>query len=137
MQGRCATHRRRPPCLRGCCIRKSTVCRDCLVGVEREVGEGGTRRCTRATGHAISVRTHGGHRGHLHARSREHSHPNCTMSSPLADVWEAAAASPFQPTIGKESQFTLGFALLFACMFISVQATRSPVAVLTQLQRCS
>lgn len=55
----------------------------------------------------------------------EHSHLNCTMSSPLADVWEAAAASPFQPTIGKETQFTLGFALLFACTFLSVQATRS------------
>ena len=38
------------------------------------------------------------------------------MSSPLADVWEAAATSPFQPSIGKDSQFTLGFALLFACM---------------------
>ena len=56
----------------------------------------------------------------------EHSHLNCTMSSPLADVWEAAAASPFQPTIGKDTQFTLGFALLFACTFLrlSVQATR-------------
>lgn len=37
------------------------------------------------------------------------------MSSPLADVWHAAAASPFQPAVGKTSQFTLGFALLFAC----------------------
>ena len=53
----------------------------------------------------------------------EHSHLNCTMSSPLADVWEAAAASPFQPTIGKETQFTLGFALLFACMFPSQSYT--------------
>lgn len=94
----------------------------CLVGVEREVGEGGTRRCTRATRSAYVG--HGGHL-HPHARRCEHSHPNCTMSSPLTDVWEAAAASPFQPTIGKESQFTLGFALLFACMFLNVQATRS------------
>ena len=45
------------------------------------------------------------------------------MSSTLADVWEAAAASPFQPTIGKETQFTLGFALLFACMFPSQSYT--------------
>ena len=79
------------------------------------------------TGHAISVRntTEATFKFTPAAGSREHSHPNCTMSSPLADVWQAAAASPFQPTIGKESQFTLGFALLFACMFISVQATRS------------
>jgi hypothetical protein len=49
--------------------------------------------------------------------SFKHSPIHCTMSSPLADVWEAAAASPFQPTIGKNSQFTIGFALLFACMF--------------------
>ncbi|KAF1926177.1 uncharacterized protein M421DRAFT_422852 [Didymella exigua CBS 183.55] len=41
------------------------------------------------------------------------------MSSPLADVWEAAAASPFQPTIGKNSQFTLGFALLFASLLLT------------------
>ena len=124
VQGRCATHRRRPPCLRGCCILKSTVCRDCLVGVEHEVGEGGTRRCTRATRSAC-VR-HGGHLGTFKfTPGCEHSHLNCTMSSPLADVWEAAAASPFQPTIGKETQFTLGFALLFACTFLSVQATRS------------
>jgi hypothetical protein len=38
-----------------------------------------------------------------------------SMSSPLVDVWEAAAASPFQPSVGKDSQFALGFALLFAC----------------------
>ncbi|KAJ4335999.1 hypothetical protein N0V87_005720 [Didymella glomerata] len=41
------------------------------------------------------------------------------MSSPLADVWEAAAASPFQPTIGKNSQFTIGFALLFASLLLT------------------
>ncbi|EDU47492.1 dna repair protein [Pyrenophora tritici-repentis] len=34
------------------------------------------------------------------------------MSSPLQDVWEAAASSPFTPTIGKETQFSLGFLLL-------------------------
>jgi hypothetical protein len=38
------------------------------------------------------------------------------MSSPLLDVWEAAAASPYQPTIGKNTQFTLGFTLMFICM---------------------
>jgi len=39
------------------------------------------------------------------------------MSSPLLDVWEAAASSPFTPTIGKDTQFTVGFALLAICMF--------------------
>ncbi|KAJ4987590.1 DNA repair protein [Stagonosporopsis vannaccii] len=41
------------------------------------------------------------------------------MSSPLADVWEAAAASPFQPAIGKDSQFAIGFALLFASLLLT------------------
>ncbi|KAJ4365501.1 hypothetical protein N0V95_000436 [Ascochyta clinopodiicola] len=41
------------------------------------------------------------------------------MSTPLADVWEAAAVSPFQPAIGKNSQFTLGFALLFASLLLT------------------
>jgi len=39
------------------------------------------------------------------------------MSSPLLDVWEAAASSPFTPAIGKDTQFTVGFALLAICMF--------------------
>ncbi|KAL6706406.1 hypothetical protein ACN47E_005512 [Coniothyrium glycines] len=34
------------------------------------------------------------------------------MSTPLLDVWEAAAASSFAPAIGKNSQFTVGFVLL-------------------------
>ncbi|RII07706.1 hypothetical protein CUC08_Gglean008681 [Alternaria sp. MG1] len=34
------------------------------------------------------------------------------MSSPLVDVWEAAASSPFSPAIGKNTQFTVGFVLL-------------------------
>ncbi|KAH7394451.1 hypothetical protein BKA66DRAFT_300718 [Pyrenochaeta sp. MPI-SDFR-AT-0127] len=34
------------------------------------------------------------------------------MSSPLLDVWEAAASSPFSPAIGKNTQFTVGFVLL-------------------------
>jgi hypothetical protein len=58
------------------------------------------------------------------------------MSSPLADVWEAAAATPFQPTIGKNSQFTIGFALLFACMFsrtraVCGRANNAPALLLT------
>ncbi|PSN71741.1 hypothetical protein BS50DRAFT_629877 [Corynespora cassiicola Philippines] len=34
------------------------------------------------------------------------------MSSPLLDVWEAASASPYYPPVSKDSQFTVGFALL-------------------------
>ncbi|KAH9863782.1 hypothetical protein J1614_009714 [Plenodomus biglobosus] len=41
------------------------------------------------------------------------------MSSPLLDVWEAAASSPFHPTIGKNSQFTVGFALLAISLVLS------------------
>jgi hypothetical protein len=37
------------------------------------------------------------------------------MSSPLVDVWEAAAASPFSPAVGKNTQFTVGFVLLAMC----------------------
>jgi len=38
------------------------------------------------------------------------------MSSPLVDVWEAAASSPFSPAVGKNTQFTVGFVLLAICM---------------------
>ncbi|CAH0048327.1 unnamed protein product [Clonostachys solani] len=34
------------------------------------------------------------------------------MDSSLHEVWQAAAGSPFLPTIGKESQFTVAFLLL-------------------------
>jgi hypothetical protein len=38
------------------------------------------------------------------------------MSSPLLDVWEAASASPYSPAVGKNTQLTVGFVLLFLCM---------------------
>ncbi|KAF2470999.1 uncharacterized protein BDR25DRAFT_28935 [Lindgomyces ingoldianus] len=41
------------------------------------------------------------------------------MSSPLLDVWEAAAASPYRPSIGKGSQFTVGFVLLLLSLFLA------------------
>jgi hypothetical protein len=31
----------------------------------------------------------------------------------LLDVWQAAANNPFQPAIGKENHFKVGFGLLF------------------------
>ncbi|KAF1851510.1 uncharacterized protein K460DRAFT_36151 [Cucurbitaria berberidis CBS 394.84] len=46
------------------------------------------------------------------------AHPY-SMSSPLVDVWEAAASSPFSPTIGKNTQFTVGFLLLFASLVLT------------------
>lgn len=39
------------------------------------------------------------------------------MSTPLLDVWEAAASSPFYPTVSKGQQFTVGFLLLVICMW--------------------
>ncbi|KAF2793553.1 hypothetical protein K505DRAFT_361908 [Melanomma pulvis-pyrius CBS 109.77] len=41
------------------------------------------------------------------------------MSSPLLDVWDAASASPYNPSVGKGVQFTLGFALLFTSLVLS------------------
>ncbi|KAF2853606.1 hypothetical protein T440DRAFT_390089 [Plenodomus tracheiphilus IPT5] len=41
------------------------------------------------------------------------------MSSPLLDVWEAAASSPFSPTVGKNAQFTVGFTLLAISLVLS------------------
>jgi hypothetical protein len=32
---------------------------------------------------------------------------------PLNDLWEAAGGQPYEPTIGKNSQFTVGITLLF------------------------
>ncbi|KAH6878683.1 hypothetical protein BKA58DRAFT_436375 [Alternaria rosae] len=41
------------------------------------------------------------------------------MSSPLVDVWEAAASSPFSPAVGKNTQFTVGFVLLAISLILS------------------
>ncbi|KAF2006673.1 hypothetical protein P154DRAFT_615381 [Amniculicola lignicola CBS 123094] len=40
------------------------------------------------------------------------------MSTPLLDVWEAASASPYNPTIGKGSQFTVGAILLLTALLL-------------------
>lgn len=34
------------------------------------------------------------------------------MSAPLNDIWEAAAANPYQPAFSKDAQFVVGFGLL-------------------------
>jgi len=40
-------------------------------------------------------------------------------STPLHDVWEAASANPYQPTVGKNAQFTVGFTLLLIALVLS------------------
>ncbi|KAL5437794.1 hypothetical protein PMIN06_010438 [Paraphaeosphaeria minitans] len=41
------------------------------------------------------------------------------MSTPLLDVWEAAASSPYQPSISKDSQLTVGAFLLLIALFLA------------------
>ncbi|OCL11902.1 hypothetical protein AOQ84DRAFT_286275 [Glonium stellatum] len=41
------------------------------------------------------------------------------MSSPLLDIWEAASASPYQPTVAKSSQFAVGFVLLLLAFILT------------------
>ena len=33
-------------------------------------------------------------------------------ATPLKDIWDASVSQPFNPTVGKESQFNVGFTLL-------------------------
>lgn len=55
----------------------------------------------------------------------------------LLDVWQAAANNPFQPTIGKESHFKVGFGLLFLGKILNLtqyavyRVNRSKAFVLT------
>ncbi|OCK76723.1 hypothetical protein K432DRAFT_407924 [Lepidopterella palustris CBS 459.81] len=41
------------------------------------------------------------------------------MSSPLNDIWEAASATPYHPTIAKSAQFTAGFTLLIFAFILT------------------
>lgn len=41
------------------------------------------------------------------------------MSSPLLEIWEAASASPYQPTVSKNSQFAVGFILLLLAFILT------------------
>jgi hypothetical protein len=77
------------------------------------------RRAARTNQRASLLAMPKGHQSTFEGPSQEHSHAiahQVLMSSPLLDVWEAAAGSPYQPTIGKNTQFTVGFVLLFSCM---------------------
>ena len=43
--------------------------------------------------------------------------PSAVMSvRPLNDLWEAAAGQSYEPSVGKNSQFTVGFTLLVTGM---------------------
>lgn len=41
------------------------------------------------------------------------------MDSSLHEVWQAAAGSPFLPTVGKNSQFLVGFVLTLVGVLIT------------------
>jgi hypothetical protein len=41
------------------------------------------------------------------------------MESSLHKVWESAAGNPFVPTVGKDSQFFVGFSLLIIGVLLS------------------
>ncbi|KAI3324589.1 hypothetical protein HD806DRAFT_49835 [Xylariaceae sp. AK1471] len=42
-----------------------------------------------------------------------------SMDSSLHEIWQTAAGSPFQPTVGKGSQFFVGFVLLLLGLSLS------------------
>ena len=63
---------------------------------------------------------------------------NLVLSMSLNDVWEAAAANPFHPVVGKDWQFSLGFTLLLigivqSCNHERVDADNYPAFILTGL----
>jgi len=47
------------------------------------------------------------------------------MDSSLHEVWQAASGSPFVPTIGKDSQFLVGFTLLVLGLLLTGTFTLS------------
>ncbi|KAI6837965.1 hypothetical protein KC332_g3130 [Hortaea werneckii] len=40
-------------------------------------------------------------------------------AAPLTELWEASAGQTFQPTIGKGTQFTVGFTLLLLAFLLT------------------
>ncbi|GAB7344178.1 hypothetical protein MBLNU457_2070t1 [Dothideomycetes sp. NU457] len=47
-------------------------------------------------------------------------------ATPLLDVWNAASASPYEPTIGKNGQLALGFSLLSFALIMSGYFSLNP-----------
>ncbi|CAF3601691.1 unnamed protein product [Fusarium graminearum] len=58
-------------------------------------------------------------RHHQHQLPKLTSFPTKPMDSSLHEVWQAAAGSPFFPTVDKDTQFTLAFALLLVGFFLT------------------
>ncbi|KAI9660007.1 MAG: hypothetical protein M1821_001359 [Bathelium mastoideum] len=58
-------------------------------------------------------------------------------TSSLQDLWEAATARPFEPTVSKDSQFFVGFSLLligkFCARYRSIETDKRVALVLTSL----
>jgi cell cycle checkpoint protein len=47
------------------------------------------------------------------------------MDSSLQDLWHTTSATPFLPTVGKGSQFFVGFTLLLLGLFLTIVFTLS------------
>ncbi|QPC74748.1 hypothetical protein HYE68_005500 [Fusarium pseudograminearum] len=58
-------------------------------------------------------------RHHYYQLPKLTSFPTKPMDSSLHEVWQAAAGSPFFPTVDKDTQFTLAFALLLVGFFLT------------------
>jgi hypothetical protein len=113
------THHRqsRPPC---CCGRLLRIPSRLLSLGGCMSGKWRLPRAERAqANHRAPLPVPKGHRGGIEELQQQHSHAiahHILMSSPLLDVWEAAAGSPYYPAVGKNTQFTVGFTLLLFCM---------------------
>lgn len=67
-----------------------------------------------------------------HHAPRRPTHRPSMSSPPLLDVWEAAASSPYHPSVGKDAQFTVGAALLLLGMsLLRLPSWAHGLAVLT------
>ena len=129
----------RPPCRRRLHVSQCAVAPS---PCDAEVAYWGSRSAltTTFTNHRAFPK---GHQSSFTARPRRQetftpAAPSVHMSSPLLDVWEAAASSPFSPTVGKNTQFTLGFLLLSICMFAALlrewsHVNQCPALILTTI----
>ena len=46
------------------------------------------------------------------------SSSSCSLSMSLREVWDAAASSPFEPSVGKDSQLAVGLVLIFTGAYL-------------------
>lgn len=54
----------------------------------------------------------------------------------LNEVWEAASATPFHPIVSKDSQFAIGFNLLFVGMHSSCESVHTPTDFVYSSRDC-